>query len=101
AGYIWSNVLLASLKTVTDEGDTILISANAGPSQIVGELCNNNYFSAQWQNDQTPMAMGEYLNTKGVKSLYVVGPNYAARKDMAAGAQGPHKRESARDRSPN
>src|SRR6185437_4710201 len=45
AGYIWSNVLLASLKTVTDEGDTILISANAGPSQIAGELCNKNFFS--------------------------------------------------------
>src|ERR1051325_10914412 len=43
AGYIWSNVLLASLKTVTDEGATILISPNAGPSQIAGELCNKNF----------------------------------------------------------
>jgi branched-chain amino acid transport system substrate-binding protein len=91
AGYIWSNVLLASLKTVTDEGDTILISANAGPSQIAGELCNKNYFSTSWQNDQTPMAMGEYLNTKGVKSLYVVGPNYAAGKDMLAGVKRTYK----------
>ncbi|MBI3196843.1 MAG: ABC transporter substrate-binding protein [Rhodospirillales bacterium] len=41
-GYIWSNVLLASLKTVTDEGDTILVSANAGPSQIAGDLCNKS-----------------------------------------------------------
>ena len=64
AGYIWSNVLLASLKTVTDEGDTILISANAGPSQIAGELCNKNFFSTSWNNDQTPMAMGDYLNTR-------------------------------------
>ena len=48
AGYIWSNVLLASLKTVTDEGDTILISSNAGPSQIAGELCNKNFFSTSW-----------------------------------------------------
>jgi branched-chain amino acid transport system substrate-binding protein len=86
-GYIWSNVLLASLKTVTDEGNTILISANAGPSQIAGELCNKNYFSTSWQNDQTPMAMGEYLNQKGVKSLYVMAPNYAAGKDMAAGVK--------------
>jgi branched-chain amino acid transport system substrate-binding protein len=78
AGYIWSNVLLASLKTVTDEGDTILISANAGPSQIAGELCNKNFFSTSWQNDQTPMAMGEYLNTRGVKSLYLMAGNYAA-----------------------
>ena len=91
AGYIWSNVLLASLKTVTDEGDTILISANAGPSQIAGELCNKNYFSTSWQNDQTPMAMGEYLNSKGVKSLYVVGPNYAAGKDMLAGVKRTYK----------
>ena len=91
AGYIWSNVLLASLKTVTDEGDTILISANAGPSQIAGELCNKNYFSTSWQNDQTPMAMGEYLNKKGVKSLYVVGPNYAAGKDMLAGVKRTYK----------
>jgi branched-chain amino acid transport system substrate-binding protein len=91
AGYIWSNVLLASLKTVTDEGDTILISANAGPSQIAGELCNKNFFSTSWQNDQTPMAMGEYLNSKGVKSLYLMGPNYAAGKDMLAGVRRTYK----------
>ena len=90
-GYIWSNVLLASLKTVTDEGNTILVSANAGPSQIAGELCNKNFFSTSWQNDQTPMAMGEYLNTKGVKSLYLVGPNYAAGKDMLAGVKRTYK----------
>src|SRR5580698_5545066 len=91
AGYIWSNVLLASLKTVTDEGDTILISANAGPSQIAGELCNKNFFSTSWQNDQTPMAMGDYLNTKSVKSLYLMGPNYAAGKDMLAGVRRTYK----------
>ena len=91
AGYIWSNVLLASLKTVVDEGDTILVSANAGPSAIAGELCNKNFFSTSWQNDQTPMAMGDYLNNKGVKSLYLVGPNYAAGKDMLAGVKRTYK----------
>src|ERR1700730_15023474 len=34
-GYIWSNVLLASLKPVLD-AETFLISAHAGPSQIAG-----------------------------------------------------------------
>jgi len=87
AGYIWSNVLLASLKTVTDEGNTILVSSNAGPSQIAGELCNKNFFSTSWQNDQTPMAMGEYLQGKGVKSLYLMAGNYAAGKDMLAGVK--------------
>ncbi len=41
-GYIWSNVLLASLKPAVDS-KTFLISANAGPSQIAGELCSPYY----------------------------------------------------------
>jgi branched-chain amino acid transport system substrate-binding protein len=84
AGYIWSNVLLASLKPVID-AQTFLISANAGPSQIAGELCSPFYFSTSWQNDQTPQAVGEYMNQKGVKSVFLIGPNYAAGKDMLAG----------------
>jgi len=84
AGYIWSHVLLASAKSVLD-ADKFLISANAGPSQIAGERCHKNFFSTSWQNDQTPMAMGEYLNQVGVKSIYIMAPNYAAGKDMANG----------------
>jgi branched-chain amino acid transport system substrate-binding protein len=83
-GYIWSNVLLASLKPVLDSG-TFLISANAGPSQIAGELCSPFFFSTSWNNDQTPQAVGEYMNQKGVKDVYLIGPNYAAGKDMLAG----------------
>ncbi len=86
AGYIWSHVLLASRKSVLDAGK-ILISSNAGPSQMAGKLCNENFFSASWQNDQTPMAMGEVLNKAGVKSLYIMAPNYAAGKDMVAGLE--------------
>src|ERR1700676_2056525 len=83
-GYIWSNVLLASLKPAVDS-QTFLISANAGPSQIAGEGCSPFFFSTSWQNDQTPHAMGIYLNQKDVKTLYLLGPNYAAGKDMLAG----------------
>jgi len=90
AGYIWSHVLMASQKSVLDAGK-FLISSNAGPSQIAGKLCNENFFSTSWQNDQTPMAMGEVLNQKGVKSLYVLAPNYAAGKDMVAGVESTFK----------
>jgi branched-chain amino acid transport system substrate-binding protein len=86
AGYIWSHVLLASRKSVLDAGK-FLISSNAGPSQIAGKLCHKNFFSTSWQNDQTPMAMGEVLNQKGVKSLYIMAPNYAAGKNMVAGVE--------------
>lgn len=92
AGYIWSHVLLASRKSVLDAGK-ILISANAGPSPMAGPLCDKNFFSTSWQNDQTPMAMGEVLNQQGVKSLYVMAPNYAAGKDMVAGLERTFKGE--------
>src|SRR6516225_357481 len=90
SGYIWSNVLLASLKPVVD-AQTFLISANAGPSQIAGELCSPYFFSTSWQNDQTPQAVGEYMNQKGVKTVYLLGPNYAAGRDMLAGVQATFK----------
>jgi branched-chain amino acid transport system substrate-binding protein len=84
-GYIWSNVLLASVKPAVDS-KTFIISANGGPHELAGELCSPYFFSTSWQNDQTPAAMGLYMNQKGVKSLYLIGPNYAAGKDMLAGA---------------
>jgi branched-chain amino acid transport system substrate-binding protein len=92
AGFIWSNVLLASLKTAVDS-QTFLISANAGPSQLAGDLCSAYVFSTSWQNDQTPAAMGLYMNQKGVKSVFLIGPNYAAGKDMLAGVKSTFKGE--------
>src|ERR1700749_2788680 len=89
-GYIWSNVLLASLKTAVD-AKTFLISANAGPSQLAGELCSPYVFSTSWQNDQTPQAMGQYMNQKGVKTAFLIGPNYAAGKDMLNGVRATFK----------
>ncbi|MEQ8443136.1 MAG: ABC transporter substrate-binding protein [Alphaproteobacteria bacterium] len=83
-GFIWSHVLLASARTVLDS-DTFLISANAGPSPLAGENCHPNFFSVSWQNDQTPMAMGQALNERGVESVYLMAPNYAAGQDMVAG----------------
>jgi branched-chain amino acid transport system substrate-binding protein len=90
AGYIWSNVLLASLKPVVDS-QTFLIGANAGPSQIAGEQCSPYFFSTSWQNDQTPQAMGTYMNQKGVKTAFLMGPNYAAGKDMLTGVRSTFK----------
>src|SRR6201989_1559321 len=84
SGYIWANVLLASLKPVVDS-KAFLVIANAGPSQVAGELCSPTVFSTSWQNDQTPQAMGQYMTQKGVKSVFLIGPNYAAGKDMLAG----------------
>ena len=83
-GYMMSHVLLASLKSAVDS-ETFLISANAGPSQIAGDLCSPWFFSTSWQGDQVPQAIGEYMNQKGVKTAYLIAPNYAAGKDVVAG----------------
>jgi branched-chain amino acid transport system substrate-binding protein len=83
-GYIWSNVLLASLKSAVD-ADTFIISANAGPSQIAGELCSPWFFSTSWQAEQIPQAVGESMNQKDVKSVFMIAPNYAAGRDVLAG----------------
>jgi branched-chain amino acid transport system substrate-binding protein len=83
-GYIWSNVLLASLKPLVDS-QTFTIVTNAGASQLAGELCSPYVFSTSWNNDQTPQAVGLYMNQKGVKTAFLIGPNYAAGKDMLEG----------------
>ena len=83
-GYIWSNVLLASLKPLVDS-KTFTIVTNAGPSQVAGEQCSPYVFSTSWNNDQTPQAVGLYMNQKAVKTAFLIGPNYAAGKDMLEG----------------
>jgi branched-chain amino acid transport system substrate-binding protein len=89
-GYLWSNVLLASLKSAVD-AQTFIISANAGPSQVAGELCSPWFFSTSWQGDQVPQAMGEYMSQKGVKSAFLIAPNYAAGKDVISGLKASFK----------
>jgi len=90
AGVIWSNLLMAIHKPVT-RSDTLLISSNAGPSPVAGSDCNENFFSMSWQNDQTPAAMGKYMQETGVKSVYLIAPNYQAGKDMLSGFKSEYK----------
>jgi branched-chain amino acid transport system substrate-binding protein len=84
AGIIWSNVMMAVVPVVTGTGK-IMVGANAGASPLAGSQCNRLYFSASWNNDESPEAMGKYLQESGVKELYVMAPNYQAGKDMVAG----------------
>jgi branched-chain amino acid transport system substrate-binding protein len=91
-GYGFSNVLLASLLPAVN-AKTFIISANAGPSQIAGEQCSPYFFSVSWQGDQAAQATGEYLNQKGIKTLFLIDPNYAAGKDVAAGVKANFKGE--------
>ena len=92
AGVIWSNLMMAIHKPVTRSG-TLLISSNAGPSPIAGAGCHENFVSMSWQNDQTPEGMGKYMQDAGIKSVYLMAPNYQAGKDMLSGFKRHYKGE--------
>jgi branched-chain amino acid transport system substrate-binding protein len=85
-GIVFSNVMMAVVNRITSAG-LFLISANSGPSPLAGKMCNENFFAVSWQNDQTHEAMGQYIQDKGVKSLYLMAPNYRAGKDGLAGVK--------------
>jgi branched-chain amino acid transport system substrate-binding protein len=84
SGIIWSNIMLAVAPRVTGAG-TFMIGTNAGPHQLAGEGCHELFFSTSWQNDQTPEAMGKYMQDAGIQDVYLMAPNYAAGKDMLTG----------------
>jgi len=84
AGIIWSNIMLAVAPRVTAAG-TLMVGTNAGPHQLAGELCNERFFTTSWQNDETPEAMGKYMQDAGLNDVYLMAPNYPAGKDMLTG----------------
>ena len=84
SGIIWSNVMMAVVPVVTG-ANKIMVGSNAGASPLAGSQCNELYFTTSWNNDQTPEAMGKYLQDQGVNDIYVLAPNYQAGKDMVAG----------------
>jgi len=84
AGIIWSNVMMAVMPVVTGSGH-IMVGTNAGASPLAGAQCNEMYFSTSWNNDQSPEALGKFMQEQGVNDVFVMAPNYQAGKDMVAG----------------
>src|SRR5919198_4051779 len=93
-GPIFSNVLAAIMKPVT-EGGAILISPNAGTSNFAGKECNANFFVTSYQNDQVFAVAGKYAQDKGIKKVFLMAPNYQAGRDALAGFKGFFKGEIA------
>ena len=83
-GLGFSNVMMATLKPLVESG-TVAIATNAGPSPVAGAACAANIFSVAWQNDGAAESMGKYMQSKGIKRVYLMAPNYQAGKDMLLG----------------
>src|SRR5437773_6833386 len=84
SGIIWSNVMLAVAPTVTGAG-TFMIGTNAGPHELAGKGCHELFFTTSWQNDQTPEAMGKYMQDQNLNDVYLMAPNHPAAEDMIQG----------------
>jgi branched-chain amino acid transport system substrate-binding protein len=84
SGIIWSHVMMAVMPVVTG-ANKVMVGTNAGASPLAGKSCHPQYFSTSWNNDQTPEAMGKFMQEQGINDVYVLAPNYQAGKDMVAG----------------
>src|SRR5580698_6020529 len=91
-GPVFSNILQAIYKPVVESG-AFLISPNAGTSNFAGKQCSANFFVTSYQNDQNDEVLGKYAQDKGVKSVFLMAPNYQAGKDALAGFKRYYKGE--------
>jgi branched-chain amino acid transport system substrate-binding protein len=83
-GVVFSNIMLAALPEALDS-NTFYLSPNAAPSPMAGKDCNPLFFAVSWPNDAYHEAAGEFANQHGMKSVYLLAPNYQAGKDSLSG----------------
>jgi branched-chain amino acid transport system substrate-binding protein len=89
-GMIWSNLVLAIAKPVVD-ANVVLVSPNAGPSQLAGPQCHPLFFATGFQNDTPDESMGLYVQKQGYNNAYLIAPNYPAGKDHIGGFKHTYK----------
>lgn len=94
-GIVFSNVLLAAVPDLLDNGDAVYVSPNAAPSNLAGKECNANYYVCSWQNDALHETAGLNANRLGYKRMMILAPNYAAGKDALTGFKRRFKGEVA------
>ncbi|MGA1288437.1 MAG: ABC transporter substrate-binding protein [Rubrivivax sp.] len=83
-GVVFSNIMLAGLPEAVN-AKTFYLSPNAAPSPIAGKGCSPYFFAVSWPNDAYHEAAGQYATNHGVKSAFLLAPNYQAGKDSLAG----------------
>jgi len=83
-GLIFSNLAMAVGPAAVRQG-VFYLSPNAGPSQLAGPLCHENYFNVAWQNNDLHAAMGKYMREEGRTAPFILAPNYPAGTDALTG----------------
>ncbi|SDE72863.1 branched-chain amino acid transport system substrate-binding protein [Paracoccus isoporae] len=93
-GIIWSNLAMAVVPGAVNQG-VFYLSVNAGPSQLAGPGCHENYFNVAWQNDNLHEAAGAWANQTGYSNSFMLAPNYPAGHDALTGYKRLYEGESA------
>ncbi|RVT83322.1 ABC transporter substrate-binding protein [Rhodobacteraceae bacterium CCMM004] len=94
-GIIWSNLAMAVVPAAVNQGKFYL-SPNAGPSQLAGAGCHENYFNVAWQNDTLHEAAGAYASGDGgFSNTFILAPNYPAGQDALTGFKRTYEGELA------
>jgi branched-chain amino acid transport system substrate-binding protein len=93
-GIVWSNLAMAVVPSALAQGKFYL-STNAGPSQLAGPGCHENYFNVAYQNDNLHEAAGNYASESGYQSTFIMAPNYPAGTDALTGFKRYYKGELA------
>src|SRR5438874_10981275 len=83
-GVVFSNIVLAVAPDAL-ASKVFFVSPNAGPAQYTGAQCNPFFFAASWPSEAYSEAAGQYVTSKGIKSVVFLAPNYVGGQDAATG----------------
>ena len=80
-GPVSSSVALA-LRDIIVQTKTPLIIPNAGANVLTDEKCSKFITRISFSNYQINAPMGTWLANQGIKTAFLLAPNYAAGKEM-------------------
>ena len=83
-GTVFSNVVVAIAPDILSQ-KIFYIAPNAGPAPYSGAQCNPFFFVSSWPSEAYSEAAGQYVTSKGIKSVLFLAPNYQGGKDAATG----------------
>ena len=77
-----SSAVLGGMRDFVHNSGTPLVVANAGNDHMTGEKCSPNIVRVSFSNSQINRPVGGWLAKQGVKSAYLMAPDYAAGHQM-------------------
>lgn len=90
SGLIFGHVTAAVAGVAKNSGIMTVATVGAIPP-LLGKGCHPNYFSIAWMIGSNYEAVGKYLNEKGIKSAFLMVPNYIAGKLVVSGFKRTYK----------